>query len=146
MNERFKKTNYKQGKRCLLPITKPKIIHNKKNNEISSIENNKYKIIHINKLKEIDSLLKQLEHIETENNSLSLEIIKLKDKQNDILVKYNKINDEYTKEKNELNELKNINKTENEKYLKLLHLRIQQQLTNSLNSIIYPNNVTNINN
>ena len=41
--------------------------------------------------------------------------------------------------------MKNINKIKNETYIKLLHLRIQQQLSNSLNSLLYQDNDSNIN-
>ena len=143
MNERKQNIGNKKGKIRLLPIKSN--VQNKKNKEISSIENNKYKIIHNNKLNEIDRLLKDLNYIETENNSLSLEIEKLKEKENSILEKFNRINNDYIKEKNELNEMKNINKIKNEAYIKLLHLRIQQQLSNSLNSLLYQDNDSNIN-
>ena len=143
MNERKQNIGNKKGKIRLLPIKSN--VQNKKNKEISSIENNKYKIIHNNKLNEIDRLLKDLNYIETENNSLSLEIEKLKEKENSILEKFNRINNDYIKEKNELNEMKNINKIKNETYIKLLHLRIQQQLSNSLNSLLYQDNDSNIN-
>ena len=143
MNERKQNIGNKKGKIRLLPIKSN--VQNKKNKEISSIENNKYKIIHNNKLNEIDRLLKDLNYIETKNNSLSLEIEKLKEKENSILEKFNRINNDYIKEKNELNEMKNINKIKNEAYIKLLHLRIQQQLSNSLNSLLYQDNDSNIN-
>ena len=143
MNEKKQNFSNKKGKIRLLPIKSN--AQNKKNKEISSIENNKYKIIHNNKLKEIDRLLKDLNYIETENNLLSLEIEKLKEKENSIQEKFNVINNDYIKEKNELNEMKNINKEKNEIYIKLLHLRIQQQLSNSLNSLLYPDNDSNIN-
>ena len=143
MNERKQNISNKKAKIRLLPIKSN--VQNKKNKEISSIENNKYKIIHNNKLNEIDRLLKDLNYIEAENNSLSLEIEKLKEKENSILENFNRINNDYVKEKNELNEMKNINKIKNETYIKLLHLRIQQQLSNSLNSLLYPDNDSNIN-
>ena len=143
MNERQQNISNKKAKIRLLPIKSN--VQNKKNKEISSIENNKYKIIHNNKLNEIDRLLKDLNYIEAENNSLSLEIEKLKEKENSILENFNRINNDYVKEKNELNEMKNINKIKNETYIKLLHLRIQQQLSNSLNSLLYPDNDSNIN-
>ena len=50
--------------------------------------------------------------------------------------KHEKIKNEANKEQKELNELKSFYEAKNREYLQLLHLRIQQQISNSLDSLL----------
>ena len=122
MKERYKNSKNKPVK--LQPIKSKQNQKAKNSIEISSSENEKYKIIHENKLKEIDSLKKELNDIETQNESLSKEIILLKDKQNILIEKNNKINNETKNENYKLTELKILNEIKNKEYWQLLHIRI----------------------
>ena len=125
---------------------KKKTNFNKNENGIISYDNNKNKKTHEIKLKEIELLEKELHNIESQNELILKNMNSLKDKQNNLLEKLNKINDSYEKENNELNELKETNKIKNKEYFQLLHLRIQQQISNSIDSNINIMNNIIINN
>ena len=126
-----------------------KEIEKEKNNintNKSSEINNNNKIIHKNKLEEIEMLKKQLENLENENNILEKEKSTLKEQQRNYKEKYNRINDELDTEKDELEELRNINDEKNRKYLELNHLRHQQQISNNNDNNNNNNNNTDSNN
>jgi hypothetical protein len=96
--------------------------------------NNNNKIIHKNKLEEIEQLEKELENLEKENNLLTKEKSSLIEKQKKYSDQYNKIIDEIDSEQDELEELRNINDEKNREYLQLNHLRHQQQISSNNNN------------
>ena len=99
------------------------------NNSSSDIKTNK--IIHENKLKEIEQLKKELDEIENKNEIIFKEISALKVQQKELNNKYNKINNELNIENEELNDMKEINDEKNREYLSL---RNNQQINNINNS------------
>ena len=96
--------------------------------------NNNNKIIHKNKLEEIEQLEKELENLEKENELLTKEKSSLREKQKKYSDQYNKIIDEIDSEQDELEELRNINDEKNREYLQLNHLRHQQQISSNNNN------------
>lgn len=101
---------------------------------------------HENNLKEIELLKKELNDIVEQNESISNELITIKKKQNDINDEYKLVNENEMKENNELNELKELYEMKNREYLSLCHLRIRQQINNSIFSVINHGNSLSENN
>ena len=124
--------------------------NNNNKNKISHLDNSKNRAIHEAKLKEMKLLEKELNDIENQNELLSKEKDTLKDKRKNISEKYNIINTEAEKEQKELSDLQKTNLIKNKVYLELLNLRIQQQVINSISSMLNldfnTNNNTNNNN
>ena len=83
------------------------------------------KIIHENNLKVLDILQKELEKYEKENDLILEEMKNLKNKEKELLQRYDKINDDLEGEKDELEDLKEINSEKNREYLELSNLRIR---------------------
>lgn len=114
---------------------------------LSTLDNNKNKLIHEKKLKEIELLERELNNIENQNNLLSNEINIIKDKQKTLSENFSKISTEVERHNNELIDLKKINLIKNKEYLLLLNFRIRQQIFNSLNSelseLLQENNANN---
>ena len=106
----------------------------------SEVKNNK--IIHENKLKEIEQLQKELNDLENQNKLISQEISALKYQQKELNDKYDNINTKVNDENEELNELKEINDEKNREYL---NLRNRQQINNTNSNDTEINNNTNTN-
>jgi len=107
---------------------------------ISPKTNINNKIDHENNLKEIELLKKELNEIVEQNESMSNEINILKKKQDEINDEYKLVNENEMKENNELSELKELYEMKNREYLSLCHLRIRQQINNSIFSVINQGN------
>lgn len=109
----------------------------------SFIEINKNKIIHENKLKEIEFLEKELNDIEKENDLILKKLSTIKNIKKNLEENYNKINNEIEKEKGELGQLKDINSSKNREYLELSRLRRESINNNNSNN---SENIQNNNN
>jgi len=88
------------------------------------------KIIHENNQKVISLLQSDLEKLEKENELLMEEMNKLKEEEQNLSKNYEDMRVDIEKEKDGLEELKDINEDKNHKYLQLLHLRHQQIMAN----------------
>ena len=140
MYESSKKENKKSIKILIKPSLKSsKKISNIKEEETqykynqlenSFSENIKNKMIHENKLKEIELLKKELNDIEIENDLILKEMSIIKNKTKKLEENYNNIKNEVEQETDELGQLKEINSSKKREYLELSRLRRENMNNN----------------
>ena len=109
-----------------------------KEKEELSLEEQKQKrdkIIHENNLKVIDILQKEFDKIEEENKLIFGELERLKEQEKELLKTYEDTRIDIETEKDELEELKEINDEKNREYLNLVHLRHRYIMDNTNNQI-----------
>ena len=155
--------NYSQNKPTKIYLdaskkeTKIKEDKNQSLNNINNSENKKEeltleeekkkrdKILHENNIKVIDLLQKEFEKYEKDNELIMEEMKRLKQQEKELIQTYDKIRDDIETEKDELEEIKDINTEKNREYLEISRLRNRN--TNSQNdgnnNNIRNNNINN---
>lgn len=107
---------------------------------ILSEQEKKDKIIHENNLKVAEIIQNDIDKIEKENELIFEEMNRLKEEEKDLLKKYEDLIGDIENEKDELEEIKEINSRKNREYLSLSHHRQYQQTTNNNQSPRQANN------
>ena len=155
--------NYSQNKPTKIYLdaskkeTKIKEDKNQSLNNINNSENKKEeltleeekkkrdKILHENNIKVIEVLQKEFEKYEKDNELIMEEMKRLKQQEKELIQTYDKIRDDIETEKDELEEIKDINTEKNREYLEISRLRNRN--TNSQNdgnnNNIRNNNINN---
>jgi len=121
----LKSTGHNSNEKSTAKKIEEKVIQSEDKSIIDT--NNQDKKIHEEKFKEIEQLQKELYNMEKENELILKEISVLKVKNKELSEKEKKMNTEIEAEREELNDLKEINTEKNREYLHLSHLRLEQQ-------------------
>mgnify|MGYP002624656172 CR=1 FL=1 len=90
----------------------------------------KDKIIHENNLKVAEIIQNDIDKIEKENNLIIEEMNRLKEEEKDLLKRYEDLIGDIESERDELEEIKEINSRKNREFLSLSHHRLYQQNSN----------------
>ena len=98
---------------------------------ILSEQEKKDKIIHENNLKVAEIIQNDVDKLEKENELIFEEMKRLKEEEKDLIKKYEDLIGDIENERDELEEIKEINSRKNREYLSLSHNRQLQQRVNS---------------